>query len=465
MRRLIASCALALLAAAALAEPATPGFVELVKAARQARASGDTAASVTHLRKALELRPQHPTALYELAATYAAAGDEEKACDALYALERMRLTASPAKDLQFKRIAKAGCLKRAQEALAYHRREIGREYVHTAFKLPLPKFIPEGLAYERDTGDIFLGGVHEGRILRVRDEEAKQFIAPGAGGLWAPLGMAIDRERNLLWVATAAIPELKDAKKEDLGATALLAFKVASGEPAGRYPLNEPGEHMLGDVMVTRHGEVFATDNRAGILYELDVKKGFRALTKPGELVSPQGMAMGPDERWLYVADYTQGLFRYDRDKRELIRVDAQPDACLYGIDGLYFYQKDLIAVQNGVQPHRIVRLEMSASGRRVNEVRVLASNLKSFDEPTLGAVQGKRFYFIANSQWNKFDKNRQLPPKDKLKGPIVHWVELLDPGEERIREPGGGSRSVQGQPPGGVLPPGSLPACPAGLC
>jgi sugar lactone lactonase YvrE len=462
MRRLIAPCALAFLVAVAGAAEPPAGFVERIKAAREARGAGDTDAALRHVRKALDLRPQHPTGLYELAATHAAAGEADKACDALYELDRMGLTASPEKDPQFKRIAGNGCLRSVQKALDFNRRELGRELVHTAFKLPLPRFIPEGLAYERDSGDHFIGGVHEGRILRVRDDAARQFVAPGEGGLWAPLGMDVDRERGLLWVATAAIPQLKGVKPEELGRTALLAYDVATGAPKGRYPLNEPGEHQLGDVMVTRDGEVFATDSRGGMLYQLDVKKGFRALTKPGALVSPQGMAMGPDRRWLYVADYTQGLFRYDRDKRELIRVETPRDICTYGIDGLYYYQQDLIAVQNGVQPHRLVRLELSASGRRVKELRVLASNLRSFDEPTLGAIQGKRFYFIANSQWNKFDDQGRLPADRKLRGPVVQWLELLEPSEERIRSPGGTS-PVQPPPPGGGLP--SLPVCPPGLC
>jgi hypothetical protein len=48
----------------------------------------------------------------------------------------------------------------------------------------------------------------------------------------------------------------------------------------------------------------------------------------------------------------------------------------------------------------------------------VLAANLPEFDEPTLGVVHDGGFYFVANSHWNRFDRENNLP--DGLEGPIV---------------------------------------------
>ena len=36
--------------------------------------------------------------------------------------------------------------------------------------------------------------------------------------------------------------------------------------------------------------------------------------------------------------------------------------------------------------------------------------NLEHFDEPNLGTVVGDEFYFIANSHWNRFDRDGNLP-------------------------------------------------------
>ena len=49
--------------------------------------------------------------------------------------------------------------------------------------------------------------------------------------------------------------------------------------------------------------------------------------------------------------------------------------------------------------------------------------NLPEFDEPTLGTIVGDHFYFVANSHWNRYDADNNLP--DDLTGPIVLRLEL----------------------------------------
>ena len=94
-----------------------------------------------------------------------------------------------------------------------------------------------------------------------------------------------------------------------------------------------------------------------------------------------------------------------------------------YGIDGMYIYGDELIAIQNGVRPHRVVAFKLSGDGLSITGSRVLASNLPEFDEPTLGTIRGDYFYFVANSHWNRFDQENQLP--EGLSGPIILKVSL----------------------------------------
>ena len=94
-----------------------------------------------------------------------------------------------------------------------------------------------------------------------------------------------------------------------------------------------------------------------------------------------------------------------------------------YGIDGLYRYRDKLIAIQNGIQPHRVVAFALSDDGLAIDSADVLAMNLPEFDEPTLGTVVGDDFYFVANSHWNRFDRDGNLP--DGLAGPVVMRLSL----------------------------------------
>jgi hypothetical protein len=69
------------------------------------------------------------------------------------------------------------------------------------------------------------------------------------------------------------------------------------------------------------------------------------------------------------------------------------------GIDGLVLHGSDLIAVQNGFRPHRVVRLRLDIARERITAVEILERNHPEFDEPTLGVVVDGAFYYVANSQ------------------------------------------------------------------
>src|ERR1041385_3889591 len=62
-----------------------------------------------------------------------------------------------------------------------------------------------------------------------------------------------------------------------------------------------------------------------------------------------------------------------------------------------------IVAVQNGVAPARIMRFVLDGSGTRIVRALVLDRNLPTADEPTIGAVVGKDFVYVANSQWEKY--------------------------------------------------------------
>lgn len=431
----------------AVATAAAGGFVERIEAARAARAQHQPAQAEAEIAEALKERPGHPAALYELALAQAQNGKTDAALDTLETLADQDLAYDIAADKDFASIAGERKFKSLQKQFERNREPRGRAPV--LFQLLDPAFIPEGLAYDSDRGAYFVGGVHARRIDRVgRGGKDGDFVTPGMGGLWAPMGMFADTRRRLLWVASAAVPEMANAEPGELGRSAILAYDMDTAALKRRFDLKEPGPHVLGDLIVKRDGTIYTTDSRGGILYRVDSSTGaFTALTKPGQLASPQGMAFSEDGRWLYVADYTQGLFRYRLYDGELQRVNADDDVCLYGIDGLYRSESSLVAVQNGIRPHRVVRLELNDSGKRVRRATVLAANLPQFDEPSLGVVVGKRFSFIANSQWGRFDAKHELPAREQLRRPAILRVDIGSDAAPPRAQP-----QPQQQPSGGGL-------------
>lgn len=62
-----------------------------------------------------------------------------------------------------------------------------------------------------------------------------------------------------------------------------------------------------------------------------------------------------------------------------------------HGIDGLYRHDGRLIAIQNGIRPHRVVAFTLSDDGLAITGNRTLASKLPEFDEPTATGIDSTR--------------------------------------------------------------------------
>jgi sugar lactone lactonase YvrE len=208
----------------------------------------------------------------------------------------------------------------------------------------------------------------------------------------------------------------------DAGRSGLFAFDLATGALRGRYLLAKDGSaHALGDVTLTRAGDVYASDSRAPVIYR--VRAGADTIeqfaTSP-LLLSAQGMALDRDERTMFVADYARGILRVDLATRAVRPVPAADGVLTLGIDGLYAAGSDLVGVQNGVTPYRVVRLHLDGDGRRIVAAEVLERARPDYAEPTLGVVVGHALYYVANSQWERFRDDGTIDAPDELRNPLV---------------------------------------------
>jgi sugar lactone lactonase YvrE len=143
-------------------------------------------------------------------------------------------------------------------------------------------------------------------------------------------------------------------------------------------------------------------------------------LVPPGRLVSPQGLVVSADGSVLFVADYALGLCAVDLASGEVRRLETPPAATTCGIDGLDRDGNDLIAIQNGVRPHRVVRITLAPDLSRVTGVEVVEQLHPRHDEPTLGAVVDGAFYYVANSHWGAWDRDGNLVAPEALDPPCV---------------------------------------------
>jgi tetratricopeptide (TPR) repeat protein len=393
--------------------------------AGKAYQSKDYAAFLENMKRAAELRPDHPRIVYNLSAAYALNGRKAEAVDWLGRLARMGLAYPAEKDDDFASLRDSREFAQVLALLRKNGSPVG-DAAH-AFTVHERGLVPESVAYDPATKSFYVSSVYRRKILRVTSKGEVTEFATERDGLWSVMGMKVDAARRELWVCTAAQPQMSNYVAAERGRSGVFRFDLRTGRLAGKYMLpDDSKQHWLGDLAVNSRGDVYATDSLSPALYLL--RRGadkFEAVLEGEPFVSPQGLDFSPDEKRLFVADYSKGVFVVDLGTKRYAPLAPAPDSTMLGIDGLYFHRGQLVAVQNGVNPNRVVRLFLSKDLGRVERFQTAAANLPAFDEPTLGVVVKDDFYFVANSQWGTVDGQGRLAPTEKLKEPVVLKLKL----------------------------------------
>lgn len=388
---------------------------ELVTAYQQA----DYAAMRVAAREALAARPGYPGALFNLA--LAQVLDDDPAAS----LQTLRDLSSVGVDFAVADIDEFAALKSLLEwgeyAAAVRRLYEPIGFAEVVATLDARNFIPEGIAVDSD-GRFYLGSIRSGKLIRIG--EAPETLSTPKSGHWSVFGMRFD-DAGGLWFASAAVPQFVDAA-DVVGQSGLFRYDLDRRQISDKALLPTSDEaQLLGDLVLASSGVIYTTDSLTGVLYQYSPKSGaFDAVVEPGIFGSPQGLVFDDTAQYLYVADYIGGLYRVTLESGTTVKVNIEANVTDYGIDGLYRYGDELIAIQNGIRPHRIVALTLSDDGLSIIAARTIASNLEEFDEPTLGFVSGDDFFFVANSHWNRFKQDNTLP--SGLSGPIILRVSLL---------------------------------------
>lgn len=396
------------------------------QAAQQAYAEQHYDAYREHLLEMLRLRPNHPTYLYNLAGANALSGRSEEALAVLQQVAAAGLIYPAAEDEDFAAIRSSDAFAAILDRFEANRRLVSRS--ETAVTVKEKGLISECVAYDPQSGRYWISSVHRRKIVTVDREGNCRDFSSTQDGLWGVFGIKLDARRQVLWACSGVVPEIAGYSEAEADLTGIFKYDLVSGKLLKRYLLPPDGAaHLFGDLVLNTAGDVFISDSFSPRLYVIRAESDTLAeLLQEPTWVSPQGITVGEEDSVLYVADYRMGLYRINPARGEARALPYPENAILMGIDGLYYHDHSLIAVQNGINPQRIIRARLNPAGDRIEAVEVLEANNEQFDEPTLGVIVGNSFYYIANSQWGStLDKAGQLRPESELKFPLVLKMEL----------------------------------------
>lgn len=378
-------------------------------------------------QKLYKYRPNNRMVLYNLAGGHALNKQPKKSIFYLKKLIRVNANLQILKDSDFDILRDNPEFK----AIAKKIKDLHKPLVKSkeAFRLKEKDLHIEGLAYDSKTGRFFLSSIHKRKILvREKDGTIKEFTTQGQDGLDCVLGLRADVKNRVLWATSSAFPQMTGFKKSDEGRTAVFKYNMDTGKLIKKYTLHKEGErHNFDEVILHPNGDVFLSDTRN--IYVIPTKTGkLEPLLYNDPLMSVQGMDFCDNGKKLVVADWTLGMFLVDIGGKKIItKITPPKDFSLTGIDGLYHIPgtKSWIAIQNGLNPMRVVRLTFNDDFSKVKKYQLIERANPLFNEPTLGVLVNKDFYFVANSQWKAYTRDGNIFPMEKLQEIIILKVKL----------------------------------------
>ena len=428
MHRLLAVACLTLSVATTSRAQQTPCDVFCQSlAAQRAEKVGNLREFESRVRAVNALAPSHPGVVYQMARVFAKKGQPDSAITWLRRLGTMGDTRDPNADSVFTRLRARPGYADARNRLLSNRLPILDGKV--AFEISDPDFIPEAVAYDSTRGRLLAGSLNHRVISALApDEDPIPFVR--AAEMLRVVGIHIDHRRKRLWFATWA-PDSAPARStaEPPSRTRLFLADLETGRVVRSWTPNggKPG-HLLNDFVIVDDGTLYITDTEQGDIYRLrspdDTLEMFIA-TDHGRLTVANGITSTPDGQTLYVA-FLEGIMRVDVATRSITRLPAPDSVSTASIDGLYWYRGNLVAVQGIPTLQRVVRYELSTDGTQITSGAVLERGPGVVEQPTTGVFVGSKFYYIANSQYERMD-DRGGPPAPQKGKRLLTAIRVID--------------------------------------
>jgi hypothetical protein len=366
------------------------------------------------------IRPMHPTFTYNLAIAYALNQQSENAVNVLKKIILMNSKTAFEDDVDFQNIKETQAFKELLELKEKQSETIVAS--KKAITLSEKALHPESVIYLSKTKTWLASSIRKKKIISFDEKTGNCSDWLKEETMLSVFAMKTDAKQEFLWVATSAVPEMENFSEAVKGKAEILKVNIKTRKIVKRYSLE--GNHVFGDIYVTKNNKIFISDSDKPIIYTIENDKLEVWLSLEGKAFNLQGITMNNEEDKLFVADYLKGIAVIKPSDKEVNWLSFPENATPKGIDGLVYYKNSLFAVQNGVSPIRISEFKLDSSDLEIIDFKILDNNRPEFDEPALLTLVKDKFYFFANSPWKAYDKNGVLD-ENKVANPEVFYFQL----------------------------------------
>ncbi|HUR58974.1 MAG TPA: hypothetical protein VM029_14770 [Opitutaceae bacterium] len=396
-------------------EPSAARAMRLAREASAAAEAQDNPGYLTKIEQAVALRPDFPRMLVNLAAAQLANDRADDALATLGKLAALGFSSPVEKSDEFTALRERKEFKDVVKKLAANLHPKGAG--DTEFMLREVTGLIEGIAWHGKTGEFYFGDVN-GRAVWMRNKDGTlRRFTPEGDDLLGVFGLAIDEPNGALWAATSAVSAMRGFTPDMDGTAALAEIDLATGAIRRTIPVvrrsGDQQSHVLGDLALGPDGSVYVPDSGGPVLWRL--APGGAALEpfiEHPEFMSLQGAVVVAGGAALLLSDHANGLLRVDLGSRQVVRLESPTDTSLIGLDGMAVTPAgDVLAIQNGLRPIRVVRIALEPNADAITSVTVLESGHITMAAPSLGCIAtGGHFFFIGNAGWTRFENTDGAP-------------------------------------------------------
>ncbi|MDZ7644624.1 MAG: SMP-30/gluconolactonase/LRE family protein [Woeseiaceae bacterium] len=358
--------------------------------ANAAREAGDLQSFTASLEKAHELNPASYYTRYNLARGYALTGRADAALDILERLVAARVDFGMVDDPRLDALRGLPRFAELTERLAALTapQATARPYL----SMPRLDLVPEGIAWDAARRRLFIGSMRTGEVFAVdRHRQVTKFATVEYDGKLAAIGMTVDPGRNLLWVIGSPFGLTEGDPADAPTVSGVFGFDLDTGE-LQRSAVRDTSDHEFNDVTLAPNGDLYLSGTQLGRLPNGADAIESLALSEP--VFGSNGIVVTPDGRHLVTASYPAGLAVVRLADGKTTFPDAPDNVPLYGIDGMYWHDGDLVAVQNGVRPWRLMRFALNADLTGIVEATTLEFGNPAAI-PTTGAIVGNEIHYL----------------------------------------------------------------------
>jgi sugar lactone lactonase YvrE len=386
-------------------------------AACNPRTSAEVDAEIRQLGQLAQAHNNDPVLLYNLAADYADKCDSATVLKLLERVAEAKGGLDPATYRGFAYLSDTAEFKAIVAAI--RNKNKARIQSKPAFVIKEPNLFPEGMAYARHSGRVYVGSVQRKIVWTDKTGEVHDLVKAGEDNLAYVAGLHIDETRKELWAVSSVFGDSSELSGAVWG---LFKYDLSAGKRIATFVAPNKSSGGLNDVaVVPSTGKAYVTNTQEGSVY--CTKTGSQELElflAPDTVPGANGIAVSDDEKTLFVAgDF--GIYRVDLNTKSVAELEKTSDVIDASIDGLYFYRQSLVGIQNGIHPGRVMRFHLDPTLTRITGSEILETYNPAFENPTTGSLDGDSLLFMANTQLHKWKPGKPLPPPSDL-----HDIQIL---------------------------------------